>query len=88
MGKLSRGCLVRDYLIARQLPETYLQSLESHKQDFGGFNFICGQLGSSSSLLYTSNRDNQDITELQSGEIYGRLKKLWDMSGGDAENVV
>jgi uncharacterized protein with NRDE domain len=71
MGKVSRGCLVRDYLVEQQPPDTYLHTLEPRKQEYGGFNLICGQLGRSPSLFYTSNRDDQVVTELQSGEIYG-----------------
>lgn len=71
MGKVSRGCLVRDYLVEQQPPDTYLHTLEPRKQEYGGFNLICGQLGRSPSLFYTSNRDDQVVTELQSGKIYG-----------------
>ncbi|KAH8556886.1 NRDE protein-domain-containing protein [Umbelopsis sp. PMI_123] len=71
VGKLSRGYLVRDYLINDKSPSDFMKSVQPHKKDFGGFNLICGQLGKSPSLYYTSNREDEGITELQPGEIYG-----------------
>lgn len=73
MGKLSRGCLVRDYLIEDESPAAYMESLQPHKKDFGGFNLICAQLGKSPSVFYTSNREDEEIRELQPGKTYGKF---------------
>ncbi|KAG2179468.1 hypothetical protein INT44_006314 [Umbelopsis vinacea] len=82
VGKLSRGYLVRDYLIDHESPESYMESLQEHKDDFGGFNLICGQLGKSPSLFYTSNRGDEKVTEIQPGKTYGLsnsvLPQPWD----------
>ncbi|CAO3696375.1 unnamed protein product [Umbelopsis ramanniana] len=48
-----------------------MESLQPHKKDFGGFNLICAQLGKSPSLIYTSNREDEEVRELQSGKSYG-----------------
>lgn len=51
---ISRGVLVRDFLLGKQAPEAYGQEILTHRQRWAGFNLIIGDLASS---WYLSNRD-------------------------------
>ncbi len=65
-GKLSRGELTRNYLSTTQTAEAYLHQLETHDQDYAGFNLM---LADRQGIWFYSNRDRR-IKRIQPG-IYG-----------------
>ncbi|CAM0139640.1 unnamed protein product [Umbelopsis sp. WA50703] len=71
-GRLSRGCLVRDFVTRKQTPEQYFDILNPHKQEYSGFNLICGQLSDPPSIVYSTNREDQGVEKLQPRMIYGK----------------
>lgn len=52
---LSRGLMVRDYLLNHQPPESFLQKISDKKERYNGFNLI---IGDQDHLFYCSNRKN------------------------------
>ena len=63
---LSRGRLLRRYLLQEESPEAYLAWLRSRAEEFSGFNLIIGTVWE---LFYLNSRD-LDPVHLQSG-IHG-----------------
>jgi uncharacterized protein with NRDE domain len=75
-GKLSRGNLVKDFLLGEDSPQTYLQQIQSDKGYYTGFNLLVGELQNEVNLSYYSNVSDE-IIELDSG-IYGLSNHLLD----------
>ncbi|WP_028402800.1 NRDE family protein [Ectobacillus panaciterrae] len=72
-NKRSRGELVSRFLIGEELPQSYLKSIQQHRDQYPGFNLIVGDLHS---LYYYSNMEN-DIRLLEPG-LYGLSNHLLD----------
>lgn len=72
-GGRSRGELVRQFLLGKDDPLTYLGQVQRQHQEYNGFNLL---LGDSEGLFYYSNRQNQ-IQRLKPG-IYGLSNHLLD----------
>ncbi len=84
-GKRSRGELTRDFLEGQDPAEDYLQQLDTHDQEYSGFNLL---LGDPQGLWFYSNRD-QNIKPIEPG-IYGisngRFDEPWPkLSSGKLE---
>jgi len=69
----SRGFLVKEFLLGKESPETYLENIKSVGYTYNGFNLL---VGDSSGLFYYSNRGNH-IQKIKSG-IYGLSNHLLD----------
>ena len=72
-GSLSRGFIGKDFLLADEHPEKFLQELSQNSHSYSGFNLL---LGDYRELYYYSNR-NKEINKLESG-IYGLSNHLLD----------
>lgn len=72
-GTLSRGELVRDYLLGEMPPEQYLNEIAKKKDQYNGFNLL---VGNQDQLSYYSNHDNH-IHTLKAG-LYGVSNHLLD----------
>ncbi|MFZ7102845.1 MAG: NRDE family protein [Peptococcaceae bacterium] len=72
-GVLSRGYLVRDYLLTALAPHAYLQSIRSRRTAYNPFNLLVGTL---QELWFYSNVENL-IRPLKPG-IYGLSNALLD----------
>jgi len=70
---LSRGLMVKDFLMGRASPEVFLQTIIPREEEYNGFNLLVGDLGS---LVYYSNRSRR-IKVLEPG-IYGLSNHLLD----------
>ncbi|WP_340084930.1 NRDE family protein [Siminovitchia sp. FSL H7-0308] len=70
-NKQSRGHIVRDFLSGSEEPEHFLDSLQSKKKNFRGFNLL---VGNQSSLMYYSNIENK-AKALRPG-VYGLSNHL------------
>lgn len=70
---MSRGNLVKDYLIENQSPKTYMDRVKAEKHRYNPFNLLVGH---TSALYYYSNVDNE-VKELKPG-IYGLSNSLLD----------
>ena len=57
-GTLSRGHLVKDYLLSEQSPADYMQSLATKAKQYHGFNLL---VGDQHDLYYYSNRSDETI---------------------------
>lgn len=55
-GELSRGWLVRDFLLSRRNPSDYLEHVQAQATQYHGFNLLTGSL---KSLMYYSNAQAQ-----------------------------
>lgn len=76
-GKLSRGDLVADFLKTDEPVEKYLNKIQTHADDFSGFNLLIGEISQKIQTLgYYSNREDQ-IKILEPG-IYGLSNHLLD----------
>ncbi|PIQ24193.1 hypothetical protein COW36_10250 [bacterium (Candidatus Blackallbacteria) CG17_big_fil_post_rev_8_21_14_2_50_48_46] len=69
---LSRGWLIRDYLLSKHSPEHFLNALNPN--DYGGFNLL---LGTQDQAYWFSNRSKTAAQALQAG-IYGLSNHLLD----------
>ncbi len=67
----SRGQLVSDYLLTKDEPKTYLESIDKNGKTYNGFNLI---VGNPDTLWYYSNY-RQGITEITPG-FYGLSNHL------------
>ena len=72
-ARLSRGALIREFLLSAKSPEQFNQQLAQNKHLYGGFNLL---LGDESHLFYCSNRSNL-ATNLNPG-IYSLSNHLLD----------
>lgn len=75
-GKRSRGELVRDFLVDKQLSaHDYMEQVQQRADAYGGFSLICINLSAiqdgSKEMVYFSNRKADEIQELKPGAIYG-----------------
>lgn len=70
---ISRGNLVKDYLIKGYSPKTYMEKIKDERQKYNPFNLL---VGNTSALYYYSNVDNK-IKEIRPG-IYGLSNALLD----------
>ncbi|MBF0287530.1 MAG: NRDE family protein [SAR324 cluster bacterium] len=68
---LSRGWLVRDFLLGQADPEQYLYAIAEEKDQYNGFNLL---VGDRQYLFYYSNRGNE-IKRLEPG-LYGLSNHL------------
>ena len=55
---LSRGTLVRDYLVSGQSPGEYLGGVARNRDQYAGFNLL---VGDASELMCFSNREDQSV---------------------------
>ena len=62
-GRLSRGWLVRDYLLSEQQPSSFLAQVRETADQYDGFNLIAG---TPSALFHYSNRGTE-VTTLAPG---------------------
>lgn len=80
-GSISRGNLVKDYLISQVSPESYLVALHKQGLLYDGFNLI---VGDRNQCWYLSNRNDSSPIELQPG-LYGlsnsKLDTPWPKVG-------
>jgi len=76
----SRGDLTREFLTGKQSAEAFLSQLQTHADDYAGFNLLLGEFDSETGhqLYYFSNR-SEGIRKLDSG-IYGLSNHLLDSS--------
>jgi uncharacterized protein with NRDE domain len=72
-GALSRGRLVRDYLLGSDDPASYLERVRREGTEYNGFNLIVGY---KEDLFWYSNR-GEGILPLSSG-LYGISNRLLD----------
>lgn len=71
---MSRGNLVKDFLIEGRYPKTYMEKVKDRKHKYNPFNLLIGNI---SSLYYYSNVEDE-IKELKPG-IYGLSNSLLDI---------
>jgi hypothetical protein len=63
---------VRDFLYDTDSVHTSLEKLKERDHDFGGFNLANFDFGQEPvEMAYITNRQDQPITDLKPGEIYG-----------------
>ena len=74
----SRGDLTREFLCGDMPAKDFLEQLQTHGDDYAGFNLLVGEFSdtSANSLYYFSNR-REGITQLTSG-TYGLSNHLLD----------
>lgn len=72
-NKRSRGELVSQFLIGEDVPQSYLETIQQHRDQYPGFNLIVGDVHS---LYYYSNMENE-IRLLEPG-LYGLSNHLLD----------
>lgn len=81
-GALSRGSLVKDFLVSQETPYSYIKSLMPQAQNWAGFNLVIGNLAET---WYLTNRnvdnsiDTDSFTDLlvlpnENKSLAGRLK--------------
>jgi uncharacterized protein with NRDE domain len=75
-GKLSRGNLVKDFLLGEDSPNIYLQQIQTDKDNYTGFNLAVGELSNAVNVAYYSNTSDE-IIALNSG-IFGLSNHLLD----------
>jgi uncharacterized protein with NRDE domain len=63
IGRLSRGWLVRDYLLSEQQPSSFLTQVRATADQYDGFNLIAG---TQEGLFHYSNRGTE-VTALPAG---------------------
>ena len=71
VGRLSRGWLVRDYLLSEQQPSSFLAQVRATAEQYDGFNLI---VGTQRGLFHYSNRGTE-ITPLPEG-VHGLSNHL------------
>jgi len=69
----SRGFLVKDFLLGKESPQTYLKAIKSVGDQYNGFNLL---VGDRAELFYYSNRGNR-IQNIKPG-TYGLSNHLLD----------
>ncbi|RSL33753.1 NRDE family protein [Salibacterium salarium] len=72
-SKKSRGNIVKDYLETEK-PDVFLENCNKNGNQYGGYNFIGGNLDE---LLYTTNQNNYGKYVLTSG-VYGLSNAFLD----------
>jgi uncharacterized protein with NRDE domain len=72
-GKRSRGDLTREYLAGATPAQEYLRQLDTHADDFAGFNLL---LGDADRLWFYSNRERH-IRDIEPG-VYGISNGAFD----------
>lgn len=73
-----RGFLVSEFLKSTQSPRQFLQNVENHSSEYGGFNIILGDLGNANaSFSYYCNKEQQPLTDLQPG-VYALSNRYLD----------
>jgi uncharacterized protein with NRDE domain len=75
-GKLSRGNLVKDFLLGEDSPNAYLQQIQADKDNYTGFNLLVGKLQNDVIVSYYANTSDE-IIDLKSG-FYGLSNHLLD----------
>ena len=70
---LSRGLMVKEFLVNRQSPENYIKGIIARQDEYNGFNLLFGDLAT---LFYHSNR-SRGTRSLKPG-IYGLSNHLLD----------
>jgi uncharacterized protein with NRDE domain len=75
-GSLSRGNLVKDFLLGEDSPQYYLQQIQADKDNYTGFNLLVGEFSDDVNLSYYSNIADK-IIKLNSG-IFGLSNHLLD----------
>jgi uncharacterized protein with NRDE domain len=75
-GKLSRGNLVKDFLLGEDSPNAYLQQIQADKDNYTGFNLLVGELQNDVIVSYYANTSDE-IIDLKSG-FYGLSNHLLD----------
>lgn len=76
-GKISRGLLVRDFLYDTDTVHASMEKLKERDSDYGGFSLVHFDFGQKPvEMAYITNRQNQPITDLQPGEIYGKSENI------------
>jgi uncharacterized protein with NRDE domain len=75
-GKLSRGNLVKDFLLGTNSPQSYLQQIQADKDNYTGFNLLVGEFKNDVNVAYYSNMSDE-IIALNSG-IFGLSNHLLD----------
>ena len=74
-GKISRGNLVKDFLVENRTIPEYLEEIKNNQHMFSGFNLLLGIFGGrKNEMAYFSNREGK-IKFLSSG-IYGLSNSL------------
>jgi uncharacterized protein with NRDE domain len=66
---LSRGNLVRDFVLGSQSPLEYIHFVKDSAKKYNGFNLVVGEVYGQS--FFYGNRGNQDITEILDNIVYG-----------------
>lgn len=82
-GRLSRGILVRDFLLGtKTTAHNYLDHLKTTADEYGGFSLICFDLSKPTDMAYFSNRDTDDrVQPLAAGKVYGKPTKKREGKG-------
>ncbi|KAI7859147.1 NRDE protein-domain-containing protein [Circinella umbellata] len=76
LGGKSRGALTRDYFFHDKNVSVheYMEKIKAAAKEYGGFNLICMNLNKKAEpheMVYFSNRENSEISDLSPGTIYG-----------------
>jgi uncharacterized protein with NRDE domain len=81
-GSISRGALVRDFLYSSDDVYTAVQHVKDQQLDYGGFNLICFDFKKKpTEMTYCTNRQNQPISNLEPGVIYGMVERIYTCEG-------
>jgi uncharacterized protein with NRDE domain len=75
-----RGHLVSDFLKSKEKPRTFLENVEKHGSEYGGFNLILGNVFQGESEMdfsYYCNKEQQPLKDLKAG-IYGLSNRYLD----------
>ncbi|OZJ02291.1 hypothetical protein BZG36_05345, partial [Bifiguratus adelaidae] len=67
--RISRGVLVRDYLLGHASPLEYTRQLKTRGEAFNGFSLVCVDLVSEN-MAYVSNREESTVISLSEGQVY------------------
>ncbi|GAA5807503.1 hypothetical protein MFLAVUS_000866 [Mucor flavus] len=79
-GLVSRGVLVRDFLWSSESVHTAVQHVKEQESAFGGFSLVCFDFSKQpTEMEYCTNRENQPITPLEPGIIYGLSNSVLTM---------
>ncbi|KAI8080551.1 NRDE protein-domain-containing protein [Thamnidium elegans] len=79
-GEVSRGVLVRDFLWSSETVHTAVQHVKDQQTSFGGFSLVCFDFAKQpTEMEYYTNRENQPITELEPGIVYGLSNSVLTM---------
>jgi uncharacterized protein with NRDE domain len=73
-GKFSRGNLVKDFLFGEDSPNSYLQQIQTNKDNYTGFNLLVGNFSGDVNIQHYSNISDE-IIALDS-DIYGLSNHL------------